>query len=98
MKRTIVIIASLVVFLYASCDKKPKLGKYVYIDRSNTLHTDSKCDAIFCIKGAYPVNFIPIERVSTEDWNNTCSKCVSDAMYDKIVQNAEINDADRYDY
>ena len=92
MKKTykiIICIAILiygVVWVYFSLPERG-LGKYIYVDAAEILHTDRKCSCIRKFKtGAAPISRYKTNSITYEPWQHVCSECVSDECYDKIVK------------
>ena len=63
-----------------------KLGKYVYLDMSGTLHTKQKCKAVcktYNSQGVEP--YIP-EELSSYNSKKFCSQCVSEEQITAIKE------------
>lgn len=87
MKRTAYVI--ILLLSLSSCEKK--LGKYVYVDVGQILHTDNQCDNIFEADNAKPVRVLLVEKLKRGNWQYVCSRCVNDKFYGDIEKQIETN-------
>lgn len=77
--------------------KKEKLpGKYLYVDRLNTLHARNKCFHIGDDNLDNPMGNKAVTRILTKEVDedllvNTCAWCINDEVYDKLVKIAKRN-------
>lgn len=90
------IIAISSVFLLASCaEQKYEIGKYVYVDCFNTIHTDRECVSTLAdnpkTKEERMANMQGVQFIDTCDivrdisWQQKfCPKCVDDEAYKRI--------------
>lgn len=62
-------------------ESRSKLGDYVYVDRSRTLHIDRKCKRLN-YKGMTSER-IPVDRIDITDIE-FCPNCVDDEAYTKL--------------
>lgn len=60
------------------------IGKYVYIDRRNVLHTKNGCKAVYKDNNMQQVNPIEPVCISFENLNSVCSQCVTEQMIDSL--------------
>ena len=72
---------------------KSKIGKYAYVDVNETIHLLRYCPAIGKQPGELggaerTVTRIPIENVTLQMLDYSCSRCVSDDDYERLVQMA----------
>ena len=76
--------------------KKPELGEFVYIDKSECLHTNKNCMNLLDLSDEgtnknYQVKFVETNKLSPAEFNSICSYCVSDETFkelrNKIKQN-----------
>ena len=95
MKLTII---TLLFLLLTSCiekDKKYEIGKYVYVDCFNTIHTDRECASVLAenpktkderIANMQGIQFVDTcKLVHNPSWTyKFCSKCVDDDAYNRI--------------
>lgn len=91
----IIFFIGFIVFLFYSNNKhdkektEPAIGKYVYIDTDETLHVRRRCYAIGKQKGELggtnrSVTRIPVEDVTISMLDYSCSRCVSDELYEQL--------------
>lgn len=71
--------------------EKAKTGEYVYIDAYHTLHNDIHCYAIGKEPGELGsadrgVIRIPVKSLTQEQMGKTCSRCISDADYEMLIE------------
>lgn len=87
MKRLIksLLITSTFILLACSDDS---LGKYVYYDLDQTLHTQGKCKAVLNYHGSMPVRVMAVESLRHVNFSKICSQCVTERQ---IIQLDEIN-------
>ena len=93
----LVIFVGFMVFLYYANSKNNKdnsdktIGKYVYLDINETLHVHRHCAAI----GNQPGNLgraertvtrIPVEHIDMSMLDLSCSRYVSDEVYEKLKE------------
>ena len=77
--------------------KKEKLpGKYLYVDRLNTLHARNKCLHIGDTDIENPIGNKAVTRILTKEVDedllvNTCAWCINDEVYDKLERIAKRN-------
>ena len=69
--------------------EKPAIGKYVYMDTNETIHIRRHCPAIGKQPGELggaerAVTRIPVEEVSISMLDYSCSRCVSDELYEQL--------------
>lgn len=72
-------------------NQKVTVGEYVYLDIKETLHVKRHCSAIGKQTGELggadrTVTRIPTEDVTTSMLEYTCSRCVSDSIYDYLLK------------
>lgn len=79
---------------FTSCNNQPTetIGKYVYIDIDDNLHADRNCKHIADDHGAKPVRFCPTNTLSSDDFIQVCSQCVTDSLYEQIQQQLKISE------
>lgn len=98
----IVLLIAFIAFIFISKDKskKPKteetVGKYVYIDLNNTLHARNTCISIGNKDLENPLGNKGVTRLRSKEVDddlllNTCARCVTDEIYDKLERNAKRN-------
>lgn len=84
----VVAIAGMIIFSpkkdAAKPHRGPSIGKYVYVDQLNTVHTNRKCSRLN-YKGMHS------ERIKVEDfvfyeYCSYCPKCVTDEDYQTLEQ------------
>lgn len=91
MKKTykiIICIAILVygvVWVYFSLPEKG-LGKYVYVDSQEILHSNNECKKITKVHGATPVRVYAKKELTPSIWRAICSQCVNDKIYGQIME------------
>lgn len=64
--------------------KETVIGKYVYLDGRNVLHTKIDCKAVFKDHNMQQVNPIDPVCLSFESLNRVCSRCVSNQAIDSL--------------
>ena len=64
--------------------KETVIGKYVYLDGRNVLHTKIDCKAVFKDHNMQQVNPIDPVCLSFESLNRVCSRCVSNQAVDSL--------------
>lgn len=82
------------ILLTASCSQKkeqitqkvqkPLIGKYLYIDNANVLHTKNGCKAVFKDRNMQMVNPVDPVCLSFESLNRVCSRCVTEEQIDSL--------------
>lgn len=99
----LLLIIGLIVYLFYSNNQKNEdsqksvVGKYVYLDTENTLHVRRNCHAIGKQPGELgstdrTVSRVEIEDVTSDMIEYTCSRCVTDEIYEELkdfVNNTE---------
>lgn len=76
---------------------EPTLGKYIYLDINETLHARRHCPAIGKQAGELgssdrTVTRIPVEKLTFSMLDYCCSRCVSDASYERFQEIIQAND------
>lgn len=87
---TLVAIAAMIIFRPRESSRRDydqsRLGEYVYVDRSKTVHADRKCRRL-------NYKYVHSERIPLDSFRwqpsdmDVCPLCVSDADYLSITQN-----------
>lgn len=76
--------------------EESELGEFVYIDKSNCLHTNKKCMNLldFSDDGTnhnYQVKFVNTNKLCPNDFGSICSYCVSDETFKELRKKIEQN-------
>ncbi len=76
--------------------EEPELGEFVYIDKSNCLHTDKKCMNLLDLSDDgtnknYQVKFVGTNKLCPNDFGSICSYCVSDETFKELKKKIEQN-------
>lgn len=76
--------------------EESELGEFVYIDKSNCLHTNKKCMNLldFSDDGTnhnYQVKFVNTNKLCHNDFGSICSYCVSDETFKELRKKIEQN-------
>ena len=71
-------------------------GKYLYVDKLNTLHARNKCLHIGDTDIENPIGNKAVTRILTKEVDedllvNTCAWCINDEVYDKLERIAKRN-------
>ena len=69
--------------------KKAELGEFVYIDRSECLHTNKNCMNLLDLSDEgtnknYQVKFVETKKLYPAEFNSICSYCVSDETFKEL--------------
>lgn len=93
---TLAIIILFVCFLWPSkSTREPaekKIGRYLYIDNANVLHTKNGCSAVYKERSMQPVEPILKEELNRQSLRRVCSKCVSEKQLDSLRWYVEYTD------
>lgn len=94
MKRLLLFFATILFILpFISCSKKDKKsdsivrGKYLYIDKSECIHTQRNCIKILLSEDPDAGKLIRIDtlNIKKSDFKYSCSDCVDDSTYEWII-------------
>lgn len=69
-----------------------KIGRYLYIDNANVLHTKNGCSAVYKERSMQPVEPILKEELNRQSLRRVCSKCVSEKQLDSLRWYVEYTD------
>lgn len=69
-----------------------KIGRYLYIDNANVLHTKNGCIAVYKERSMQPVEPILKEELNRQSLRRVCSKCVSEKQLDSLRWYVEYTD------
>lgn len=94
------ILLAFIICCTYSCSDKPKseksgsgkIGKYVYIDEANILHTKTKCSAVYKDHNSQAVKPILTNDVTYDNLKQICSQCVTEKQLDQLFS----SDNDEY--
>ena len=69
--------------------KKEELGEFVYIDKSECLHTNKNCMNLLDLSDEgtnknYQVKFVETKKLYPAEFNSICSYCVSDETFKEL--------------
>ena len=85
-------------YIVLSCQEKPKekkdwskfkvvsLGKYVYVDKGNIIHTKKDCKAVYKDHNAQSIDIVPVNYVWAphSGLQNICSVCVTERQIEQL--------------
>jgi len=92
MKHLLTISALLLVFSCTSnaptkTDEVTRhIGKYLYVDAKDCLHTRLRCQAMRSEYGTYRVDFLDTLTIKANDFVWFCSQCVDNDGYEQIIE------------
>ncbi|MBQ7462466.1 MAG: hypothetical protein IJS63_09490 [Bacteroidaceae bacterium] len=93
----LVLFICFIVFLFYSNNKNNKrqedetIGRYVYIDVNGTLHVRRYCIAIGKDEGELngadrTITRLPTNEITHSMLDYSCSRCISDETYEKLIE------------
>ncbi len=65
------------------------IGKYLYVDAKDCLHTRLRCQAMRSEYGTYRVDFLDTLTIQANDFGWFCSQCVDNDAYEQIIEMTE---------
>ncbi len=76
-------------------NKESLVGDYVYIDANDALHVRNNCISLRHVTNEFTGNTdmsverIPIEECTRNMLQSTCSRCVTDSIYEHLLKTIE---------
>lgn len=70
----------------AKTETESRVGKYLYVDAKDCLHTRLRCQAMRSEYGTYRVDFLDTLTIKANDFDWFCSQCVDNDAYEQIIE------------
>ena len=88
------VFISALLLLYSCASNAPvktetattRIGKYLYVDAKECLHTRLRCPAMRSEYGTYRVDFLDTLTIKANDFGWFCSQCVDNKDYEQIEE------------